>query len=156
MVSALATVAVVGAVTRPVREGSEKMSNDGPTTIDKVVRRKDARRSGTKRFPRGRLVSVMEGTGRGINSLRVVVGSVRLKGKPTLIATSKGLDSGSGSRKTAQLFRSGEISPVVIRKSVLGMKGGGSIKPRVKGPLSGVKIKSLRVTTQKQLDRAGG
>ncbi len=105
-------------------------------------------RRGTKRFPRGRLVI---GPGKGVSSLSVVVGSEKV-GSRTEIATSLG----SGKASDVELFRSSEISPVVIRRSVAGLKGKGSIKPRVKGPITEAKIKTLRTTTQATLNRAGG
>ncbi len=121
-----------------------------PTHTESEIRknvRRNVRRIGTKRFPRGRLVQFRDKS-RGV--LRgVVVGTLK-EGRSTDIAVN------TGASQRTKVVDQQDIFPITIARSVAGLKGRGSIKPKVKGKITLPKIRALKVMTQRTLDRAGG
>lgn len=146
MVLALATTSLVlGAVTGPKRP-----TRKGKKTMPKKSLFRDKSHSGTKRFPRGRLVLDRNPSSLAAK-MTVVVGSAvdpQTNRKVILI--------NHGRKGQSQAAKPSELSVITIRRSVLGLKGKGTVKPRVQGKITTKKIRDLKTTTQRQLDRAGG
>lgn len=148
LTSLLVTKVVLGG---SLKKGKGKRKMPGHTQLEKARSRKltpgirGRSKSGTRRLPRGRLVIDAGEVG---GKFKVVVGSgIDTKTNRRVIAVSSG-------GKVTEFAPPSDLNPVVIRRSAIGLKGKGKIRPRVTGELTRAKIRTLSRVTQRTLDRA--